>query len=703
MRREEATKIAHNLMVKHGLEGWRLRLTIGGVPYLGLCDSKNKVILLNAHHIDTHPEVEIVNTVKHEVAHALTPGHGHNEIWAAKAKELGCDNTMTCGMALNPTAIDAIRSGQQLEVTYEEQVIRTPKYRITTLHDKCPFCGKVAKERYSVTVKGGKETQDEFGRPTETKLITLECWHVIIRELPKQTDYSGFISNEDINNGTCLKCQHDWEGTTCKVCGAHKLYPFQIEGARFVERANGRAAIYDDTGLGKTVQALAYLKYNKDSQPFLIICKRSLVLQLAKEVIRWMGIEFLPQIILTGRDLIIPGFKSYIVTYDMLRRQKSEAWKNVGIKTVVLDEIQQIKNPDSTRTQEVRRLIQELDIQKRIPLSATPWKNRGSEYFISCNLLDPIKFNSFELFKKAHVDYYWHGNVQKEGGIRNIAHFKEITKDIIIRRERSEVMPELPSIERRIQYCEITDPDIIKTYEGEVEEFVKWWNSVVIGGEENSFTSNQNALARMNHLRHLTAIAKVGAAAEFVMDFIEGCEDEKIVVFVHHKVTGQMLVNILTQYCKDKGILPPLGMTSDLDMDKRNWAQMEFNNNKKRRIAIASTLAFGEGLNLQSCANCVMHERQWNPANEEQADEGRFIRIGQLAPKVISTYMIGILPNNVPTIDGQITGIVERKRIQYNAAMKKGLQVTFQPIDMVREVAQSIVNDYQELRKNRKR
>ena len=48
---------------------------------------------------------------------------------------------------------------------------------------------------------------------------------------------------------------------------------------------------------------------------------------------------------------------------------------------------------------------------------------------------------------------------------------------------------------------------------------------------------------------------------------------------------------------------------------------------------VASTLAAGEGLNLQTCSDCVIHERQWNPANEEQV-EGRFIRIGQIAETV---------------------------------------------------------------------
>ena len=66
------------------------------------------------------------------------PGHGHDEVWASKAREMGCDNTLPCSnLSLSPDIIDAIRSGADVEVTFDEQVIRTPKYNITRLQDKC--------------------------------------------------------------------------------------------------------------------------------------------------------------------------------------------------------------------------------------------------------------------------------------------------------------------------------------------------------------------------------------------------------------------------------------------------------------------------------------------------------------------------------------------------------------------------------------
>src|SRR5258708_37428844 len=111
MTRPEATNLTRELLDLHGLHDWKVHLTIDARSvFLGLCSYRDKRIILNAFHIDTHPDVEILNTIRHEVAHALTQGHSHGEVWQAKAKELGCDNVSPCASyGLNAEAIDAIR------------------------------------------------------------------------------------------------------------------------------------------------------------------------------------------------------------------------------------------------------------------------------------------------------------------------------------------------------------------------------------------------------------------------------------------------------------------------------------------------------------------------------------------------------------------------------------------------------------------
>src|SRR5215831_13567070 len=149
MERTRAVELLRKELDDNGLKDWHVRLVADLTkPFLGMCSYKDKCIILNSLHIDTHPDVLIVNTIKHEVAHALTPGHSHDDIWKLKAKELGCDNTEACAAyGFSAEAIDAIRSGAELKVEFEEQVIRKPKYTITRLQDKCAVCGKVAKEK----------------------------------------------------------------------------------------------------------------------------------------------------------------------------------------------------------------------------------------------------------------------------------------------------------------------------------------------------------------------------------------------------------------------------------------------------------------------------------------------------------------------------------------------------------------------------
>lgn len=682
MQRNEATKFTRETLDAHNLSDWKIRLITDLTrPFLGKCVYDEKCIYLNAHHIDTHPTAEIINTIKHEIAHALCPMHQHDEVWAAKAREIGCDNTSCAPYELDTRAIDAMRSGHILEVSFDEQTIRTPKYKVTKLVEKCPTCGKVAEETKSIII-GNK------------KIIFLKCMHVISKIVESGSPFETITFDGD------AKCKHDWNGTICKLCNAKKLYPFQIEGARYLEKSNGRAGIFDEMGLGKTVQSLAWLKFHPEAAPVLFIVKSGIKYQWAKEIVRILGMGNLAQVIQTSNDALLPGLKAYIISYDMLvakirtRKGKNgapdktitsgfdiEKFKTIGIKTVILDECQQIKNPDSTRTQQVRRIVRE--VPHFIPLSGTPWKNRGGEYFPVLNMLDCILFNSYQKFLNQDVEYYYNGAHQKMGGIANIKKFKEKTAHIIIRRERSEVMKELPIIQRNAYYCEM-DENTSKAYNTEVNDFVKFWNTAVIGGDEDDFETSQGILARLTKMRHITGLAKIPNTIEFAKEFLEDTE-RKLVVFVHHKDVGQIIYDQLSQHCAIAHIPQPLRLTADLTSEARFTVQEKFNS-PNYRVMIGSTLASGEGLNLQTCSDCILHERQWNPANEEQA-EGRFIRIGQQSNAVIATYM---LAQN--SIDDHFHSIVEMKRNRFHAAMNNGAASGWVEKSLIKELAQSIVN-----------
>jgi SNF2 family DNA or RNA helicase len=397
---------------------------------------------------------------------------------------------------------------------------------------------------------------------------------------------------------------------------------------------------------------------------------------------------------------LIPGLKHYIISYDMLVPKVKTMKKSgkvvrsgydiaqfdkVGIKTIILDECQQIKNADSSRTQMVRRVAKG---RKVIALSGTPWNNRGSELFPVLNMMDPIKFNSAEGFKHDWVETFWQGNTLKEGGIKYIKRFREHTKDLLIRRERTEVMSELPLV-NRTKLNVVLDQTQESIYDAAVEDFVRWYEDHV---EE---LTGMAIIAAMQKMRHLVALAKIPATQEYIEEFVEDT-DRKIVVFAHHKDVQSILYEEFKEkYGKDlkdkdgeiiRKAIPVLRIIADMNGHERNEAALKFNESP-RAIMVASQLASGEGLNLQTCSDCVMHERQWNPGREEQC-EGRFIRIGQLATSVNAIY---VQLEGLTTIDPQLDGIVEGKRVRFHAGMNKTEMQSWSEDAIMKDLAAVIV------------
>lgn len=62
----------------------------------GLCSYRRKEIQLSETLVPAMTDEAILDTIYHEIAHALTEGHKHNRVWSAKCIELG-GNGQRCG------------------------------------------------------------------------------------------------------------------------------------------------------------------------------------------------------------------------------------------------------------------------------------------------------------------------------------------------------------------------------------------------------------------------------------------------------------------------------------------------------------------------------------------------------------------------------------------------------------------------------
>lgn len=493
-----------------------------------------------------------------------------------------------------------------------------------------------------------------------------ECGHTILRTVVSEQEQQAEPDRMDFSFG---------------LNNEMKLMEFQKEGILAAERNDFKFIFADDTGLGKTFQFFGCLRLNLDKlTPCLVFCKAKLRSQLAIEGLRMTGIP--PQIMHHNYEKpLIFKRAIVIVSYDMIWRMKwdESIWKQ--FKTVILDECQQIKNPSSKRSKKTKEVVGYAS--HVMGASATPAKNHGLELYPILNMVAREKFPTETGFVLRWLDVYQKGNTRKIGGIRNekLEDWKEFTKDFMIRRKKHEVLDNLPAVRRTYRNCDLAE-EVEAAYEAEMEAYVKEYEE---GDGGKSFASYTNLLAYITRMRHLVGLSKIDDTLEEIDEILLG-SDEKVVVFTHHIDVAEILMRKLLAKCDEGNFPEPVWYQGGLSDDRADAVKDAFINSSSR-VMVASTLAAGEGLDgLQKvCGYAIMHERQWNPANEEQC-EGRFSRIGSTKTSVLMKYMVAI-----GTIDEWFTELVDTKR-QHLASVLDGKEATMDETSLTREMMDIIYN-----------
>ncbi len=87
-----------------GLVGWTFGLDRAKAR-AGLCNYAKKRITISRHYLARAAEADILDILLHELAHALTPGHGHNDVWRNVAVSLGCSGRRCCASFMEPAYV----------------------------------------------------------------------------------------------------------------------------------------------------------------------------------------------------------------------------------------------------------------------------------------------------------------------------------------------------------------------------------------------------------------------------------------------------------------------------------------------------------------------------------------------------------------------------------------------------------------------
>lgn len=89
VRKKQVRDETFKLLTQHGARSWKVRFNPRMTSALGRCSPSQQMIEYQPRFMADNPWDEVVMTIRHEVAHALTIGHGHDATWARKCIELG--------------------------------------------------------------------------------------------------------------------------------------------------------------------------------------------------------------------------------------------------------------------------------------------------------------------------------------------------------------------------------------------------------------------------------------------------------------------------------------------------------------------------------------------------------------------------------------------------------------------------------------
>ncbi len=139
----ETRDAVHQLLREHNLfdEGWRFKLA-RGKNRIGSCHYKDKTIRISRYLIYMGTDAEVMETVKHEIAHAIVgPREGHGYKWRTAAMMVGAIPRATKKLSYDIPHKYAIKC-RECDRVLQKRHRRMSPNRLRTRY--CFNCGKAA-------------------------------------------------------------------------------------------------------------------------------------------------------------------------------------------------------------------------------------------------------------------------------------------------------------------------------------------------------------------------------------------------------------------------------------------------------------------------------------------------------------------------------------------------------------------------------
>lgn len=441
----------------------------------------------------------------------------------------------------------------------------------------------------------------------------------------------------------------------------------------------------DEPGTGKTIQsigtALAFEQSGVNPWPCLIICPATLKENWRREIEEKFTTK--RAIILDDKtrgnwhSLVRMGMGHFvIVNYESLWSHFVVSTRNKGgtepkmneinftpliglFKSMIIDEAHRLRN-DQNKQSKVAKAI---SVGKEIImlLTGTPIVNKPNDLIPLLSIMGRLpEFGGF----KYYLDRYCAGGAgagnlnELNGKLNNICFF---------RREKKDVLQDLPDKMREIFTCDITTRAEYAAAKGDLGKFLREQ-----GYSEKQVNKSLNAeiMVKIGVLKAISARGKLPEAIEHIQEVVDA--GQKIVVFIHQKFMAESLLKAFPHAVSVRG---------DDDRDARQRSVDAFQNDPGVLVIVCSIKAAGVGITLTASSRLVFLELPWHPADTDQCED-RIHRIGQKNAAQIS-YFLG-----KDTIDEDIYKIIEKKRGISDAILGQNTEID----TMITDITRSLFN-----------
>lgn len=412
------------------------------------------------------------------------------------------------------------------------------------------------------------------------------------------------------------------------------LRPYQRRGLSWLAwltKLGLGGCLADDMGLGKTVQTLALLRRMElegERRPVLLICPTSVMENWRREAERFApGMRVLIQHgtkRLRGEKFISASKKHALVisSYALLHRDSS-LYARINWAGVILDEAQNIKNPDTRQS----KVAYTVPGDWRIALTGTPVENHVGDMWSIMEFLVPGLLPNRSRFSREYLRPIQAGHKE------TMEKIKRITGPFILRRLKTDkdIISDLPDKIESTVFCSLT------------REQASLYNAV-LKVLDNRIIKAEGIQRRGLVLSTITSLKQIcNHPALYLKDNSEigdrSGKLERLTEIAEEMLSAGDRALIFTQYAEMGALLKRhlqetfgrevLFLHGGVERQKRDQMVQRFQNDKDAPpFFVLSLKTGGTGLNLTRANHVVMFDRWWNPAVEQQAVD-RAYRIGQ--------------------------------------------------------------------------